>query len=82
MRHFLYFPTEAAAQRAAQQLREEGYTGVAVRPPDSEYFEDETPPGTRPLNREWGGWSPPVTSRHRGSRSATRGSTWKQWRSR
>ena len=53
MRHFLYFPTEAAAQRAAQQLRGEGYTGVAVRPPDSEYFEDETPPGTRPLDREW-----------------------------
>lgn len=54
MRHFLYFPTEAAAQRAATQLRAAGYTGVAVRPPDSEYFEDETPPGTRPLNREWG----------------------------
>ena len=53
MRHFLYFPTEAAAQRAATQLRAAGYTGVAVRPPDSEYFEDETPPGTRPLDREW-----------------------------
>ena len=54
MRHFLYFPTEAAAARAATQLRAGGYTDVAVRPPDSEFSEEEeTPPGTRPLDREW-----------------------------
>lgn len=54
MRHFLYFPTEAAAARAATQLQAGGYTDVAVRPPDSEFSEaEEPPPGTRPLDREW-----------------------------
>ncbi len=51
--HFLYFPTAAAAQEAARRLRAKGYKRVAVRDPDSEYFEDETPPGTQPLGREW-----------------------------
>ena len=53
MRHVLYFPTEAAAERAATRLRAAGYAEIAVRPPESEYFEDETPPGTRPLGRDW-----------------------------
>ena len=51
--HFLYFPTAAAAQAAARRLRAEGYKKVAVKAPDSEYFEDEAPPGTHPLDREW-----------------------------
>ena len=50
MRHVLYFPTEVAAERAATQIAgEQGTRAIAVRPPESEYFEDETPPGTRPL---------------------------------
>ena len=53
MRHFLYFPTKAAAERAATQLRAAGYAEVVVAAPESEYFEEETPPGTRPLHREW-----------------------------
>ena len=53
MRHFLHFPTEAAAKRAATQLRAAGYVDVVVEAPESEYFADETPPGTRPLDRDW-----------------------------
>ena len=53
MRHFLYFPTKAAAERAATQLRAAGYAEVVVAAPESEYFEEETPPGTRPLHRDW-----------------------------
>lgn len=52
--HFLYFPTAAAAQEASRQLRAEGFKRVAARAPDSAYFEDEeAPPGTHALGREW-----------------------------
>ena len=53
MRHFLHFPTEVAAERAATQLRAEGYADVVVEAPESAYFADETPPGTQPLDRNW-----------------------------
>ncbi len=53
LRHFLHFPTEAAAERAATQLRAAGYVDVVVEAPESEYFTEETPPGTRPLDRNW-----------------------------
>lgn len=52
--HFLYFPTAAAAQEAARRLRAEGFKRVAARAPDSAYFADEeAPPGTHALGREW-----------------------------
>ncbi len=53
LRHFLHFPTEAAAERAATRLRADGYTDVVVEAPESAYFEEETPPGTQPLDRDW-----------------------------
>ena len=44
-------------------MRAAGYADVVVEAPESEYFEEETPPGTRPLHREWqvlaGGDVPP-----------------------
>lgn len=53
LRHFLHFPTKSAAKRAATQLRAAGYVDVVVEAPESEYFEEETPPGTQPLDRDW-----------------------------
>ncbi len=53
MRHFLHFPSKSAAERAATQLRAAGYVDVVVEAPASAYFTDETPPGTRPLDRNW-----------------------------
>ena len=34
-------------------MRAAGYVDVVVEAPESEYFEEETPPGTQPLDREW-----------------------------